>query len=162
MSVSSPNKDEFYPPPELKNVMTAAENLMSEFSMNWVGRENTSSYRRIREQLETLRESLILHYKEYYSMEQALLEASWSRLTEKQRAILGWFSENYSEEAVYTVLIERLSRELGVPRSTVRWNLRGLRETGLIRAGDKENKGIPVELTYMGRVMSEYISSGTP
>jgi len=60
------------------------------------------------------------------------------------------------------VLIERLSRELGVPRSTVRWNLRGLRETGLIRAGDKENKGIPVELTYMGRVMSEYISSGTP
>ena len=46
------------------------------------------------------------------------------------------------------------------PKSTVRWNLRGLRDAGLIRAGDRENKGIPVGLTELGRLMADYISSG--
>jgi DNA-binding transcriptional ArsR family regulator len=107
--------------------------------------------------LETMRESLLQHYKEYYTMERALIEASSDRLTEKQRAILRWLGEKYDEEMVYTVLIERLSFELGVPKSTVRWNLRGLREAGVIRAGDKDNKGIPVGLSEMGRVLADYL-----
>jgi hypothetical protein len=39
----------------------------------------------------------------------------------------------------------------------VRWNLRGLREAGVIRAGDKDNKGIPVGLSEMGRVLADYL-----
>ena len=157
MNVSSPDRDEFYPPPELKNVIAATENLKTEFTLNWMGEKSTSSYKRIMENLETLRESLLQHYKEYYTMEQALIEASSDRLTEKQREILRWLGEKYDEEMVYTVLIERLSFELGIPKSTVRWNLRGLREDGVIRAGDKDNKGIPVGLSEIGRVLADYL-----
>ncbi len=157
MNVSSLDRDEFYPPPELKNVIAATENLRTELTLNWMGKKTTSSYRRIMENLETMRESLLQHYKEYYTMERALMEASSDRLTEKQRAILRWLGEKYDEEMVYTVLIERLSFELGVPKSTVRWNLRGLREADLIMAGDRENKGIPVGLSEMGRVLADYL-----
>jgi DNA-binding transcriptional ArsR family regulator len=157
VNVSSPDRDEFYPPPELKNVITATENLRTELTLNWMGMKSTSSYRRIMENLETMRESLLQHYKEYYTMEQALMEASSDRLTEKQRAILRWLGEKYEDKMVYTVLIERLSFELGVPKSTVRWNLRGLREAGVIRAGDKDNKGIPVGLSEMGRILADYL-----
>ena len=157
MNVSSPDRDEFYPPPELKNVIAATENLRTELTIGWVGKKTTSSYRRIMENLETMRESLLQHYKEYYTMERSLIEASSDRLTEKQRAILRWLGEKYDEKMVYTVLIERLSLEMGVPKSTVRWNLRGLREAGLIAAGDRENKGIPVGLTGMGRVLADYL-----
>jgi DNA-binding transcriptional ArsR family regulator len=157
VNVSSPDRDEFYPPPELKNVITATENLRTELTLNWMGMKSTSSYRRIMENLETMRESLLQHYKEYYTMEQALMEASSDRLTEKQRAILRWLGEKYEDKMVYTVLIERLSFELGVPKSTVRWNLRRLREAGVIRAGDKDNKGIPVGLSEMGRILADYL-----
>ena len=85
------------------------------------------------------------------------MEASSDRLTEKQRAILRWLGEKYEDKMVYTVLIERLSFELGVPKSTVRWNLRRLREAGVIRAGDKDNKGIPVGLSEMGRILADYL-----
>jgi DNA-binding transcriptional ArsR family regulator len=157
VNVSSPDRDEFYPPPELKNVIAATENLSTELTLNWMGKKTTSSYRRIMENLETMRESLLQHYKEYYTMERALMEASSDRLTEKQRVILRWLGEKYDKETVYTALIERLSFELGVPKSTVRWNLRGLREAGLIMAGDRENKGIPVGLSEMGRVLADYM-----
>lgn len=157
MNVSSPDRDEFYPLPDLKNVIAATENLKTELTLNWMGEKSTSSYKRIMENLETLRESLLQHYKEYYTMEQALIEASSDRLTEKQREILRWLCEKYDEEMVYTVLIERLSFELGIPKSTVRWNLRGLREAGVIRAGDKDNKGIPVGLSEIGRVLADYL-----
>ncbi len=157
MNVSSLDRDEFYLPPELKNVIAATENLRTELTLNWMGKKTTSSYRRIMENLETMRESLLQHYKEYYTMERALMEASSDRLTEKQRAILRWLGEKYDAEMVYTVLIERLSFELGVPKSTVRWNLRGLREAGLIMAGDRENKGISVGLSEMGRVLADYL-----
>jgi predicted transcriptional regulator len=157
VNTSSPNRAEFYPSLELKNILTLADTIKTEISINLKGQENTSSYRKIIDNLEELRESLQLHYKEYYNIERFLIEATTYILTKKQRIILRWFEKNYDEETVYTSLIERISQELGVPKSTIRWNLRGLRENGLIKAGDKNNKGIPVELTFIGRVLSECI-----
>lgn len=160
MNVSSPNRDDFYPPPELKNIVTAAENLKREFSMHWAGDVDPASYKRVMDNLEALQESLALHYKEFYAMEQALMAAASESFTGKQRRLLRWLNEDYREKTVYTVLIDRLSEDLGIPKSTVRWNLRGLREAGLIVAGDRENKGVPVGLTEMGRLMADYIASG--
>ena len=93
-------------------------------------------------------------------MEQALMAAASSRLTGKQQALLGWIASRGDEFCVYTTLIDLYSEELGIPRSTVRWNLRGLREAGLIVAGDRENKGIPVALTEMG--VGQLFGPGTP
>ncbi len=109
------------------------------------------------ESLETIRESLVLHSKEIYGMEQALMAAATRRLTEKQQALLRWIAEMDCEPSVYTVLIDLYSEERRIPKSTVRWNLRGLREAGLILAGDKENKGVPVALTEMGQTLADYL-----
>jgi hypothetical protein len=124
---------------------------------NWDGERDTTLYSRVMESLEAIRESLVLHSKEIYGMEQALMAAASNRLTEKQQALLRWMVRRDGEPSVYTVLIDRYSEEQGIPRSTVRWNLRGLREAGLIVAGDRENKGVPVALTEMGQTLADYL-----
>ena len=160
MSISSPDRDEFYPSPELKNVITATENLKRELTRHWTLERGTTRYRRVMDSLEILQESLDHHYKEFHAMERAFVAAASNRFTEKQRRLLRWLSEEYRERAVYTVLIDRLSEDLDIPKSTVRWNLRRLREAGLIRAGDRDNKGVPVGLTEVGRLVVEHIASG--
>ena len=162
MSISSPDRDEFYPPPDLKDILTAARNLRRVFTMHWAGDKGTGPYMRVMEGLEALQGSLIAHYREFNAMERALAAAASTRFTEKQRVLLRWLAAEYGGGSVYTALIDRMSEDLGIPRSTVRWNLRGLRETGLIRAGDRENKGIPVGLTEAGRLMAECLSAGWP
>lgn len=160
MTISSPNKEDFYSLTELKNIITAIRNLKREITRHWTGEKASTRYRRVMDNLETLQESLDHHYEDYYAMERALVAAASNRFTEKQRRLLKWLSEEYSEREVYTVLIDRLSEDLNIPKSTVRWNLRRLREAGLIRAGDRDNKGVPVGLTEPGRLMAEYFASG--
>ena len=159
MNVSSIHKDDFYPTPELKNVFSAAENLRTAFDIDLDVVKNRAIYKSITENLEALYENLIIHYKESYAKEQALVAAASTSFTDKQRRLIMWLSNDYDEDTVYTVLIDRLSRDMCIPKSTVRWNLRGLRDAGLIRAGDKENKGVAVELTDMGRTMAAYLLS---
>lgn len=157
MNVSSPDKSDFYPTPELKNVLTATDDLYSVITRGWAGERDTALYSRVMENLENIRESLILHSKEIYGMEQALMAAATSRLTRKQQALLKWIAKMDDEFYVYTALIDRYSVEQGIPKSTVRWNLRGLREARLIVAGDRENKGVPVALTEMGQTLADYL-----
>jgi hypothetical protein len=157
VNVSSPDKSDFYPTPELKNVLTATNDLHSVITRGWAGERDTALYSRVMENLENIRESLVLHSKEIYGMEQALMAAATSRLTGKQQALLRWIAEMDDEFYVYTALIDRYSVERGIPKSTVRWNLRGLREARLIFAGDKENKGVLVALTEMGQILADFL-----
>jgi len=158
VTVSSPNKEEFYPPPELKDFFNATENLKAEFRMRWEGEVDKEQYRKVMENLEELQESLTLQYKEFYTVREVLIASASASFTQKQRNILRWLAENRLEGLVYTVLIDRLSVNLDIPKSTIRWNLRGLRESGLIMAGDREHKGIPVRLTVMGELIVEHLS----
>ncbi len=157
MNVSSSDKNDFYPTPELKNVLTATNDLYSVVTRSWEGKRDTTLYSRVMESLETIKESLILHSKEIYGMEQALMAAASCRLTGKQQVLLRWIAGKEGELCVYTTLIDKLSEELGIPQSTVRWSLRGLREAGFIVAGDRENKGVPVTLTEMGQTLADYL-----
>ncbi len=157
MNVSSTDKNYFYPTPELKNVLTATDDLYSVVTRSWIGERDTALYSRVMESLEAIRESLVLHSKEIYGMEQALMAAATSQLTKKQQALLRWIARMDYEFCVYTVLIDRYSKEQRIPKSTVMWNLRGLREAGLIFAGDRENKGVPVALTEMGQTLADYL-----
>jgi hypothetical protein len=161
VTVSSVHKEDFCPTPELKNILNAAESLLLEFSLNREGRKEKIRYSRVMENLEAIRESLILHSKEVYSMEQALMAAASEQLTCKQRKLLQWLAFEYKGNIVYTVLINLLSEEFGISQSTVRWNLRGLRESGLILAGNKQNKGLPVSLTNSGQALAEYLGPFT-
>lgn len=156
MTVSSAEERKFYPTPEFRNLLTTAKRLRREVIRLGVRGADPVSYNRLLKNLDALEESLNVHFKELFALERALMSAAYTRLTKKQRMLLNWLAKEYREELVYTTIIERISEDLNIPRSTVRWNLRGLREAGLIRAGDRENKGIPVGLTEMGRIMADY------
>ena len=158
MTVSSAEEQDFYPTPESRNLLTTTKRLRREISSLGMSGIDIVSYHRLLKNVDALEESLDVHFKELYALERALMAAASMRLTKKQRMLLRWLAEDYGEETVYTTLIERVSGELNIPKSTVRWNLRGLREAGLIMAGDKENKGIPVRLTEKGRIMVEYVT----
>ena len=97
-------------------------------------------------------------------LEEALIRFAMTRLTEKQRLLLRHIALHYNghnEDLTLTSLIDKLSSELKMSRSTVRWNLIGLRDAGLIHAGSRDNKGVPVRLTEAGLlVASELIKNG--
>lgn len=157
MNVSSIHREDEYPTIESRRLLETVEKLRREVTRFRDKISDQRDYKRLLKNMEAVEESLKLHLKRIDTMERALITASHHSLTDKQLVMLRWLVENYDEETVYTSLIERLSKEFGFPRSTVRWNLRGLRESSLIQAGDKENKGIPVRLTEAGRLMASYV-----
>jgi len=160
VSISSGAKTGIYTTPELKNLLQSMNELKREVSRLGRGNPDRISYNRLLKDVDSLDESLRAHFRELNTLGETLASASSRRLTGKQRLMLRWLSEGYKGSAIYTNLIERLSEELSIPRSTVRWNLQGLRDANLIRAGDRLNKGMPVELTDAGRMMAGIISSG--
>ena len=157
MSVTSSLKADFYITPEFRNFIESLNDLKAEIRRFGKTNTNAISYNRLRKNVDDLEESLRLHYMEWDAMNQMLQTASERKLTDKQRAMLQFISEANSSQ-LYTTLIDRLSVEMGIPQSTVRWNLKGLRDAGLIQAGDRDNKGIPVRLTEKGRIMTRLVS----
>jgi DNA-binding MarR family transcriptional regulator len=75
-----------------------------------------------------------------------------TNLSQKQFELLLTLREN--EGLLYYQVIRSISSEQGIPASTVRWNLNKLRSADLVRAGDKDNKGIPMQLTSSGRLIA--------
>jgi DNA-binding transcriptional ArsR family regulator len=57
-----------------------------------------------------------------------------------------------SSGLLFYQLVNKLSVELHVPKSTVRWNLGRLRDSGMIIAGNKDAKGVPIKLTEKGEI----------
>ena len=158
MNVSSSAKAGFYPTPESKNLVQSLNELKRELYRFGKTNSDRIGYNRLVKNVDSLEESLKEHYRELYAMEGALEAASARKLTEKQRLMLRIVAE-VQGETLYTTLIDKVSEELNIPKSTVRWNLKGLRDAGLIAAGDRDNKGVPVRLTETGRVMVGLVSS---
>jgi DNA-binding transcriptional ArsR family regulator len=157
VNVSSSAKAGFYPTPESKNILQSLNDLKKEVYRFGKTHTDRIGYNRLVKNVDSLEESLKEHYRELYVIEAALEAASSRRLTDKQRMMLRIVAE-VQGETLYTTLIDRVSEELEIPKSTVRWNLKGLRDSGLIAAGDRDNKGVPVRLTETGRVMFGLIS----
>ncbi len=76
----------------------------------------------------------------------------FENLTTKQKAILREIADMNGKSLTLTAMIGILSKKLDVAPSTIRWNLVALRNSGLINAGNKDNKGIPVRLTEIGKL----------
>lgn len=89
-----------------------------------------------------------------YALCKALLELTDAlinkRLGVRQLRYLPKVNENSG--MLYYQLVDKISIEQRVPKSTVRWNLEKLRDSGMIIAGSKEAKGIPVRLTEKGMI----------
>ena len=156
MYIFSRPKSQNYPTPEFKNILENIKDIKREVNEFGQSTNDAIAVNRLIKRVDALEQSIHRHSRQLTQLEQALMTAASTKLTEKQRTILQWLTTRYAEDEVYTNLIKQLSDELEIPESTVRWNLRGLREAELINAGTKENKGVPVSLTMMGRIMANY------
>lgn len=156
MNISSEdNKELEVPTPELCSILKNIEVIKKEVTKFGQTNQNVDYYKLLK-RFDQLEQSILVHSRQLNQLEQALITAASTKLTEKQRTILRWLLLQYEGSEVYTNIINTLSHELGIPESTVRWNMRGLREADLIKAGTKENKGVSVTLTSMGRIMANY------
>jgi len=79
------------------------------------------------------------------------------RLNRRQLEMLSRLKE--SEGMLYYRIVEKFSEEYEIPESTVRWNLNRLRDAELIISGNKKHRGIPVELTPPGRIITSLFES---
>lgn len=158
MTISSDDEPHYYSTSESLNLLNTAKRLRKDIVKLRVRASDEILFNKLLKSLDAFDDSLTIHIKEIQMLENVLEITNSIRFTEKQRRFLIWLSEEYDEAEVYTKLIDRISKKLDIPKSTVRWNLRGLREAGLIEAGDKDNKGIPVRFTKKGKIMVQYFS----
>lgn len=112
-------------------------------------------------ELETLDLNLLndLDYKNMFSiLKRSFIRLAQCRLSSKQKLLLKK-SKNMlsSHKMTLTALAEFLSTELNLPHSTIKWNLRTLRDMGLLSAGDANEKGINAKLTLAGALLAESI-----
>ncbi len=56
-----------------------------------------------------------------------------------------------------TNLVQKLSEEMRVPASTLRYNIRQLASYGLLTCGDAKTKGVPIRLTDECRLIMRII-----
>ena len=156
MYIFSQPKRQDYPTPEFSNILKTIRDIKREITKFGLSKKDNIAFNRLIKRVDSLEQSIYIHSKQLTQLEQTLMTAASTKLTDKQRLILHWLTTQYEDVEVYTNLIKQLSQELDIPESTVRWNLRGLREAELINAGTKDNKGIPVSLTIMGKIMANY------
>ena len=114
---------------------SSAEELLRSTTISDLGRENP----------------LLLELKH------ALIKLAASKLTKLQRAILLRLYREGNGKHTFSSLVRKLADELGVPESTLKWSIRGLRDLGLVESGSVKVRGVPVSLTYAGLVVAKNI-----
>lgn len=86
------------------------------------------------------------------------MKMAMEKLNATQKAILARALEKEEEGLTLTGLARALSAELGIPLSTVKWNLSRLRELGLIIGGNGRSRGKPFELSHAGKALARAIA----
>ena len=86
------------------------------------------------------------------------LKVALERLSPTQKAILAEALKKEGHGLTLTGLARALSAELGIPLSTVKWNLCRLRELGLVVGGDGKARRRPFRLSPAGRALAEAIA----
>jgi hypothetical protein len=90
---------------------------------------------------------------------EGLFDLAQSILTEKQRSLLlSAVSELRWNSMTLTRLSERLSRELGISYSTVKWNIKRLTILRLLSGGTENNKGTKAQVTALGQLIASTLA----
>jgi len=80
------------------------------------------------------------------------------KLTIKQKELLIYLYK-HGKAKTLTYLAKKYSEETGMSYSTVKWNLRELRDLNLITGGDIKSKGEVVRLTKAGEIVAKHIKN---
>ncbi len=155
MTASSDEEDHIKTTPELITLLEATRRVLKGIKSQGRDPSNPKPYEMMLKTLHMLEESVRVQIETLKEFERDLAYIASLGLTRKQRTLLAWLAERYEGGMNYTTLITRLSEEMRIPSSTIRWNLRFLRDAGLITAGHRDNKGIPVRLTRKGLLIAE-------
>ncbi len=93
----------------------------------------------------------------YSSLVATLLRLANARLSDTQKTVLMMAHRLLKhDDLTVTALADQVSRRSAVPYSTVKWNLRSLKEMGLLKGGDMCCKGENARLTYEAQMLADY------
>jgi predicted transcriptional regulator len=97
-------------------------------------------------------------------LEESLVRLAEKVMTDVQQQILKYIllREDHGDPKTYSWYVRTLSKDLGLPESTVKWSLKSLRDACLIEAGSAAEKGLPLRLTYPGMVVAGRVCGGEP
>lgn len=94
----------------------------------------------------------------YQSLLASFLQLADARLSDTQKLVLRLSRKllRYHDLSL-TGLADMVSRRSAVPYSTVKWNLRSLKDMGLLTGGDLNNKGQFAFLTVEAQMLVDYL-----
>ena len=93
----------------------------------------------------------------YSSLVATLQQLANARLSDTQKTVLMMAHRLLKHEHMtVTALADQVSRRSAVPYSTVKWNLRSLKEMGLLKGGDMCCKGEKARLTYEAQMLADF------
>ena len=94
----------------------------------------------------------------FQSLLASFLQLAEARLSDTQKRVLRMSRDLLRfYELTLTALADQVSRRSDVPYSTVKWNLRSLKDMGLLTGGDLNNKGQFASLTDEARLLVDYL-----
>ena len=93
----------------------------------------------------------------YYSLMASFFRLADARMSDTQKTVLKMSHSllKFNDLSV-TALADLVSRRSCVPYSTVKWNMRSLKEMGLLTGGDMNCKGERARLTREAQLLADY------
>jgi DNA-binding transcriptional ArsR family regulator len=93
----------------------------------------------------------------FSSLVATLLQLANARLSNTQKTVLMAAHRLLKHnDLTVTALADQVSRRSAVPYSTVKWNLRSLKEMGLLKCGDMCSKGENACLTFEAKMLADF------
>ncbi|MFX1482317.1 MAG: hypothetical protein ACFFCP_03925 [Promethearchaeota archaeon] len=94
----------------------------------------------------------------FQSLLASFFQLAEARLSDSQKLVLRMSREVLKyRRLTMTALADMVSRRSGIPYSTVKWNLRSLKQIGLLTGGDLKNKGRFAWLTDEAQMLVEFL-----
>jgi DNA-binding transcriptional ArsR family regulator len=94
----------------------------------------------------------------FQSLASSFFRLAETRLSDTQKQVLRMSHKVLTfHELTLTALAELVSRSSSLAYSTVKWNLRALKNMGLLTGGNLDSKGQRACLTNEARMLAEYL-----
>jgi hypothetical protein len=94
----------------------------------------------------------------FQSLATSFFRLADARLSDTQKQVLRMSHELLKyHNLTLTALADQVSRRSTVPYSTVKWNLRSLKNMGLLTGGNLSRKGQLACLTYEAQMLADYL-----
>jgi len=93
----------------------------------------------------------------FNSLVASFFQLAEARMSDTQKTVLKVSHQVLKfNDLTVTALADLVSRRSNVPYSTAKWNLRSLREMGLLTCGNSHCKGGHARLTREARLLADY------